>query len=146
MSALNTDALGNAFRFNVEIEGLLVGGFTEVSGLESEIEYEEYAEGGVNGYTHRLPKRTSYPPIVLKRGITKSNELWDWYAGNAGGRITRKQGSIIMCTVTGEELIRWNFFEAYPVKWSGPELNSTKSEVAVESIEIVHNGLKTVGS
>ena len=135
---------GNAFRFMIEIKGLFVAGFTEVSGLQSEIEYEEYAEGGVNGYMHRLPKRTSYPPIVLRRGITKTNDLWEWYSVVAGGKVKRREGSIVMCEPSGDELIRWNFFEAYPVKWVGPELNASRSEVAVESIEIIHNGLKAV--
>ncbi len=133
-----------SFRFWVEIQGLIVGGFSEVSGLQVETEMHEYAEGGVNDYIHRFAKRKKYPPISLKRGITSSNELWDWFQDSNIGKINRKSGSVIMEDLKKQELCRWNFFEAYPVKWIGPELNSTKSSVAIESIDIVHNGLKAI--
>lgn len=133
-----------AFRFLVEIKGLYVAGFTEVSGLQSEIELEEYREGGNNGYAHRFPKAIRYAPIVLKRGMTTSSDLWDWYESVRAGNVTRKDGSIIMQDGQGKEVCRWNFFESYPSKWSGPDLSSMSSAVAIESVEIVHNGLKTV--
>jgi len=129
-------------RFLVEIHGLLVAGFTEVSGLTVETEIEEYAEGGVNGYVHRLPKRPRYEPIVLKRGVTLSPVLWDWYADVAAGKVTRRDGSIILFNNNLWEFRRWNFYEAYPVKWVGPSLDASRSQVAVESIELVHNGFK----
>ncbi|MEC0213180.1 phage tail protein [Paenibacillus ehimensis] len=144
MSAAEPELFGQAFRFMVELDGMLVAGFSEVSGLQSELEYEEVAEGGVNGYTHRLPKGAKSPPIVLKRGITKSSDLWDWYFSAAGGKVKRKSGSIIMYDASWQEMIRWNFFGCYPVKWTGPELSASSSEVAVETIELVHNGLKAI--
>jgi len=133
-----------SFRFWVEISGLLVGGFSEVSGLQAETELHEFAEGGVNEYIHRFPKRKKYPPIALKRGLTSSNELWDWFQESNTGKINRKSGSIIMEDLKKTELCRWNFFEAYPVKWIGPDFNSSKSSVAIETLEIVHNGLKAI--
>lgn len=133
-----------AFRFWVEIDGLLVGGFSEVSGLSSETELEEYREGGLNGYVHHFPKGTKFSPIVLKRGITTASDLWDWYAAVTAGTITRKHGSVIMQNVAGLEMCRWNFFHAYPSKWNGPELSSMSNSVAIESIELVHNGLKAI--
>ncbi|MEI7025321.1 phage tail protein [Paenibacillus sp. y28] len=133
--------VSSTFRFIVELDGLQAAGFSEVSGLQSEIEYEEIAEGGVNTHFHRLPKRVKSPPLVLKRGLSLSTDLWNWYSSAMNGQITRKTGSIIMYDQDGDELCRWNFAEAYPIKWSGPELNAMRSEVAVESIEIVHNGL-----
>ncbi|MDF2720871.1 MAG: phage tail protein [Paenibacillus sp.] len=139
------DATG-AFRFKVEIDGLLVAGFSDVTGMQSEIELQEIPEGGVNTYKHMVPKATKLPRIVLKRGITQSSELWDWYESALGGKITRKSGSIILLNTLGKELCRWNFFEAYPVKWAGPDLSASSVNVAVEAIEIVHNGLKTIFS
>ncbi|WP_274650183.1 phage tail protein [Paenibacillus humicola] len=145
MSALTQqDPIGGVFRFWVELDGMLAGGFTEVSGLQTELEFEEYREGGVNGYVHRLPKASKFSPIVLKRGMTSSSELWDWYAQAMAGTIVRKSGAIILQHFSGDELCRWNFFEAYPVKWSGPELNAASSGVAIETVELVHNGLKTI--
>ncbi|MFD2673190.1 phage tail protein [Marinicrinis sediminis] len=132
------------YRFWVEIDGLLVGSFSEVSGLESETEYETYEEGGVNSYSHRIPKRTKYPHLVLKRGMTDCSELWDWYEEVVNGKFKRKSGSIIMEDVSGKEKCRWNFYEAYPSKWTGPSLNATSSDVSIETLELVHNGLKTI--
>lgn len=139
------DVIG-AYRFLVELDGLIVGGFTEVSGLQAETELMEVAEGGVNGYVHQLPKRIKYPPLVFKRGITNSSELWDWYASASIGKITRKSGSVILHNQAGKELCRWNFFESYPVKWSGPDLNASSNGVAIETLQLVHNGLKTIFS
>lgn len=134
------------FRFWVEIDSLLVAGFTEVSGLQSEVEVEEFREGGVNDYVHRLPRITKYPNIVLKRGVTSSDNLWNWYEKVTEGNINRKNGSIILLSQQGLELWRWNFFDAYPVKWAGPELRSSSSEVAVETLEITHRGLKGISN
>ncbi len=137
-------SIGGAFRFWVELEGLLVGGFSEVSGLQSETEVEEYNEGGVNDFVHAFPKKTKSPPLVLKRGLTRSPELWEWYEDVSKGRIKRKNGSVILMNHAGQEICRWNFFEAYPVKWRGPNLNALNNEIAIETLEILHNGLKTI--
>lgn len=144
MSTAPEDIYGHSFRFMVELDGMLVAGFSEVSGLQSEMEFEEVTEGGVNGYTHRLPKGTKSPPLVLKRGISKSSDLWDWYGSAASGKVTRKSGSIIMYNSAWQEMVRWNFFDCYPVKWTGPDLSSSSSEVAIETVELVHNGLKAI--
>ncbi|OPX86532.1 MAG: T4-like virus tail tube protein gp19 [Pelotomaculum sp. PtaB.Bin104] len=129
------------FRFLVEIGGLIVGGFSDVSGLQAETETEEYREGGVNGYVHKLPKITKYSNLTFKRGITDADVLWKWHADVAAGKIERKNGSVILLDAAGNEKWRWNFSQAYPVKWSGPELKADSSAVAVESVEIAHNGL-----
>lgn len=121
---------------------MLVAGFSEVSGLTVETEFEEIAEGGVNQYVHRLPSRTRYEPIVLKRGITVMSDLWDWYADVVEGKVVRRNGSIILFDNRFIEFRRWNFYDAYPTKWIGPALDASGSQVAVETIELVHNGLK----
>lgn len=131
-----------AYRFMVEIDGMLVAGFSEVSGLSVETEVEEVAEGGLNQYVHRLPTRTKLVPLTLKRGMTLSNELWNWYFDVIEGKIVRKSGSIILYNELDQEFRRWNFYDAYPTKWTGPEMNATASEVAVEQIELTHNGFK----
>jgi len=141
-----TAGVFGAFRFLVELDGVAVAGFSEVQGLEAETEMEEYREGGVNGYVHRMPKGIRHPRIVMRRGMTASAALWEWYDNHAQGAIARarKNGSIILYKPDGEELCRWNFTEAYPVKWSGPSLNAMSSDTAIESVELVHNGLKTI--
>lgn len=132
------------YRFWIEIDGLLTAGFTEVSGLQSEVETQEYNEGGLNQYVHHFPKKIKYPALVLKRGISKSDELWNWYDGVFSGKGNRKNGSIILMDRSGSEACRWNFYEAFPVKWSGPEFNATSNNVGIEALELRHNGLKAI--
>lgn len=134
----------SGLRFWVEIDGLYEAGFTEVSGLVSETEVEEYQEGGVNGYTHRLPGRVKYSSIVLKRGFSASPDLWDWYSNAANGEYDRRNGAIVLQDGQGEEVCRWNFYESYPIKWKGPDLDASSSMTAIEEIELAHHGIKTV--
>lgn len=133
-----------AFNFLVEIHGLVVGGFREVSGLQVEVEIEDYREGGQNRYVHRLAGATRYPNnLVLKRGLMDARTLWDWQRKVTLGQIERKNGSIILLDSAGAEVWRWNFVDAYPLRWIGPELRSTGSDVALETLELVHCGLQT---
>lgn len=130
------------FNFLVELEGLVVGGFSEVSGLQGEIEVEDYREGGLNEHVHRLPGPTRYPQnLVLRYGLTEVQTLWHWYRAAALGHIVRQNGSIVLLDGAGEERRRWNFVGAYPVRWIGPALRAGAAEVAVETIELVHRGI-----
>src|SRR3954451_5160477 len=131
-----------AFDFAVEIDGLVVAGFQEVTGLQAEIETFDYREGGENGFVHRLPSGVRYPThIVLRRGLTDSDALWNWHADTAGGKVTRRNGSIVLLDSAAGEVWRWNFVDAYPVRWNGAELRAGAGAVAVESLELVHRGL-----
>ena len=128
-------------RFLVEIDGLLVAGFTEVSGLQMETESQDYIEGGVNDYVHKLPKISKQSNISLKRGITDSDVLWRWHQDVVNGNIQRKNGRIILYDFEGNEKWRWVFKEAFPVKWTGPEFRAGGNTVAVESLDLVHHGV-----
>lgn len=130
------------FNFVVEIEGLLVGGFSEVSGLESEIATEDYQEGGLNEYTHKLPGPVTYPNLVLTHGLTDVNALWDWYHDVTQGIVERKNGTIMLLDRQGMPAMWWDFRKAYPVKWVGPKFDAgSATDVAVEQVELVHQGL-----
>lgn len=129
------------FRYQVELEGVLVGGFSEVAGLRMSTEIEEYREGGLNTYTHKLPGATRISNLRLRRGLTDSASLWEWYSGVVAGHAKRKNGAIILHNEKGEAAWRWNFVNAYPVSWEGPDLRAETSLVAVESLELAHNGL-----
>lgn len=131
-------------RFLVEIDSLVVAGFSEVSGLEVELETEEYEEGGINTHTHSLPKRFGYPNLVFERGMTDSRTLWQWVEDALNGRIERKSGRVFLQDSLGESTWGWEFHEAYPVRWSGPELRADQASVAVETLELTHNGLVTM--
>lgn len=131
----------HAFNFFVEVEGLLVASFTECSGLQVETEVQEYAEGGLNDYTHHFRGRTKYPPLILKKGLTLNNQLWRWHQGVIEGKVERKNGTIYLLDTTHVPVIWWNFKKAFPAKWTGPELRANSSDVAIESVELVHQGL-----
>lgn len=131
-----------AFNFLVEIEGLLVGGFSDVSGLESSITVETYREGGLNGYEHKLPGPTTYQNLVLTHGLTDIGTLWNWYHNVTRGIIKRKNGTIMLLDRQHIPVMWWDFLGAYPVKWVGPQLHASDATgVAVEQIELVHQGL-----
>jgi phage tail-like protein len=129
------------FNFAVEIEGLLVGGFTELSGLESEIQVEDFREGGVNGYVHKLPGQTSYTNLQLKHGLTAISTLWNWYYNTSRGVIQRKNGTIMLLDPQQIPVMWWNFRNALPVRWTGPTFNATSDEVGFETLELAHEGL-----
>jgi phage tail-like protein len=130
------------FHFAVEMGSLVVGGFSEVSGLQAEIEVQEYRPGGTNGFVLKLPGPTKYPSnLILKKGITDSKELWKWYQDVMRGTINRETVTILLMDSSGEESRRWKLLNAYPVKWTGPDLKAAASEVAVETLEFVHEGL-----
>ncbi|MEG3925651.1 MULTISPECIES: phage tail protein [unclassified Microcoleus] len=132
----------NGSNFYLEIEGLITGGFSEITGLESEIEFESYQEGGVNGYSHQFPRRTRYPNLVLSHGLTSNDTLWTWYQSTTQGNIQLKNVTIILLTRQQIPVMLWNFKNAYPVKWSGPTFNaSNANEVAVERLELIHQGI-----
>lgn len=130
------------FRYRVEIVGVQVGGFTEVSGLERETQVEDFREGGLNDYTHKLVTVTKYPNLSLKRGLADRFELWQWYQDVVNGKIDRRQVNVVLIDESGADTWRWVFEKAYPIKWSGASLNATSNAVFVESVEFVHNGIK----
>jgi phage tail-like protein len=131
-----------AFNFLVEVEGLVIGAFSEVGGLQVETLVQDYQEGGQNEYMHRLPGPARYPSnLTLKRGLTDVQTLWSWHQEVVSGSVKRRNGTIYLLDRQGQQVMWWNFKEAYPVKWSGPELRAESNAVAVESIELVHRGL-----
>jgi phage tail-like protein len=135
-----TEAYANC-RFYVEIGGISQAVFTEVSGLQVETTVTEYEEGGNNGFVHRLPGRTKVGNITLKRGIAGSNEFFKWSVQIAQGKITRRNISVRMFDAEGKELTRWEFVNAYPVKWIGPQFASSGAATAIETLELAHDGM-----
>jgi phage tail-like protein len=137
-----------AHNFHVEIEGLIVGGFSKVEGLESSIETQDYQEGGVNGFTHKVLRGTTFPTLVLSHGLTDLDLLWQWYDRVSRGIIKRKNGTIMLLDAQRVPVMWWNFIDALPVKWVGPSFDAgADAQVAIERVELVHRGLtKPAGS
>lgn len=127
------------FRFAVEISGLTVAHFQSVAGLAHEIEVYTHQEGGLNDRTHKLPAQGSYPNLVLKAGYAVDDTLESWHRKFPRGG--RKNVTITLRDDAGQALKSWTFREAWPVKWEGPELDASQSQIAVQSIELAHNGL-----
>jgi phage tail-like protein len=131
-----------AFRFEVALDNLPVAGFSECSGLQLEIEVQDYNEGGMNAIVRKFPGRTKQTNITLKRGIV-DRSLWDWFYATTQGTLTFRNGSIVVRDPSGgQEVMKWSFERAFPAKLSGPELNATQNNVAVETLELSHEGLK----
>jgi phage tail-like protein len=129
-----------AFRFKVEIDSTIQAGFSECSGLQVETELEDVREGGVNDYLHKLPKGSKYINLTLKHGITDSDVLWNWHRDVVNGKLQRKMISVVLLNARNEERWRWNFKDAYPVKWVGPEFKADGNAVAIETLELAHHG------
>lgn len=130
------------FNFLLEIDGVATAGFTEVSGLSTETSVIEYREGSDRSPTRKLPGITKYSNITLKRGITKDRSLWQWRKTVMDGATQRKNGSVVLLDESRQEVARWNFHDAWPCKWEGSSLNATSSEVAIETLELAHEGFE----
>ncbi len=130
-----------AYNFLVEIDGIARAAFRECSGLDTSQDPIEYREGGEPLTVRKLPGLVKYSNISLKWGTTDDAELWDWRQKAMEGKVERKNGSIILLDDTGAEKVRWNFREGWPTKWTGPSLNATGNEVAIETLEIAHEGV-----
>jgi phage tail-like protein len=131
-----------AFNFLVEIDGITVAAFSEVSGLASETDVIEYRAGGKTNTVRKLPGLTRYANIVLRRGVTQDAELWNWRRSVEQGAVDRRNGAIVLLDDDRTPVVRWNFFDGWISKWEGPALNAKGNDVAIETIEIAHEGLE----
>ncbi len=121
------------------------GEFQEVKGLGADLEVTAYPEGGVNDFVHQLPLRHSWARISLRRGLVLKRGLWEWYrAGLTQSLGARRDGSVILMAPDGKHLMSWEFRGGLAVKWTGPEFNAMQGAVAVEGIEIAHEGIEQI--
>jgi phage tail-like protein len=130
------------YNFLVELDGVAGAVFSEVSGLDSTIEPVEYREGWENTTVRKLPGKATYSNIVLKWGMTADMRLYDWYQQTVLGNVQRRNGSIIVLDRRGKEVARWNFVNAWPTKYDIPDFNATGKDVAIETLELVHEGVE----
>ncbi len=128
------DHIGN-YNFKVEIEGVTVGAFRNVEGLDSETEVIEFQDGD-DIVLRKRPGRTKYSNVSLKRGYINTDELWTWRKKVIDGVVERKSGSIILCADDGTEVMRYNFYEGWPCKWKGFTLDGKGTDVNVEEMEL----------
>lgn len=131
------------FQFGLELDGTLEGFFTECSGVGSEhdvIEQQVVKDG--HAWIMKVPGIIKYQDITLKRGITSDMQIWEWRAAAEQGKmdVARKNASVIAFNRNFEEVARWNLYNAWPSKVSGPDFNSASSEFGIEEVTIVHEG------
>ncbi|TAE00858.1 MAG: phage tail protein [Bacteroidetes bacterium] len=139
-----------SFYFKVEFSGIknsTDSSFQEVSGMEASIKTEDIVEGGENRFTYKVPVSTDYSNLVLKRGLVAAkSDLITWVKTILGSdfsaRITTKKITVKLLDEKGNPLRQWDFFEAYPVKWSVSNFNAENNEIAIESLEFAYQYFK----
>jgi len=131
----------HGFRFRVEFDQVQHGAFARVKGLVRETKFEARREGGVNDFEHKLATMTTYPNLVLERGLL-DEFLWAWHDDVVDGTVKRRTITIALMDETGKEVWRWLVEAAYPVKWTGTDLDAANGQVLFESIELAHHGIR----
>jgi phage tail-like protein len=132
------------FCFQVSIDGIGVAFFKSVSGLKYETESIPVREGGVNNTTFMLVGATKWAPLVFKKGFTKDSGvtgLLKWREQWTSGEFVRAGGTITVLDTAFNEKVTWQFTRGWPSKWELSELDASKSELAIETLEITHEGL-----
>ena len=137
-----TEELYGNYNFLLEIGGItgdqktVVGGFKGMSGMTSETEIIEFKQGN-DRVVRKKPGRTTYANIVLERGYTATDDLWQWRKNIEDGKIDRRAGSVIILDQDGQsEVARYNFYEAWPCKWYVPDMDADSSGMAIEKVEL----------
>lgn len=137
--AARQDPFGS-FHFVVEIDGTTITGFTEVSGLEAEVEVVEYREGA-DPNPRKVAGLQKYSNITLKRGVTGDLSLWNWMQSILSGKPDRRNISVILLNESRNPVARWNVVRAWPAKYQVPSLSASANELGMESLELTHEGL-----
>ena len=118
------------------------GSFLEVKGLGADLEVTPYPEGGVNDHVHQLPVRHSWKRLSFRTGLVSGPGLWDWYqAGLTQSLGARRDGAVVLMTPAGVPAMSWMFHAGLAVSWTGPEMNAMQNTVAIEGLDVAHEGL-----
>ena len=131
-----------AYNFVLEIDGVPKGAFSEVGGLTAEGDSVDYREGtDVQPSVRKLIGLRKFSNITLKRGYTADKSLWQWYVNIFNGVTDRRNVTIVLMNERREPVLRWNAENAWINKIEGPALKASSNDVAMESLELVHEGL-----
>jgi len=141
MARRPTDPVAS-FNFKLEIEGITFAGFSEVTGLNQESNVIDYREGQEPITPRKLPGLNKFGNITLKRGISPDLSVYNWRKTVTDGDIERRNASIVLHNEKHEEVVRWNLVNAWPSKYVGPDLKANANEVAIESVELTHEGVE----
>lgn len=139
----STSALSIAFSLS---SSPAIGSFSECSGLDKTLQTEEYQEGGNNGLVRKFPSRVTWSNIRLRRGVATNDQLWLWHDSFVQGNGTRRDGVISLLDEQQNAVKVWRFTRGLPVKYVGPSMNANQSAVAIEELEIGHEGIRLLQS
>lgn len=135
--------------FLFEVDGVEIGAFKEVTGLQVAATTHTYVEGGQNQYVHRFPGVLTWPNLVFRRGLVNSDALFAWVGKTSGdgfaanqNKLTRATGAVTVVDHRGTRLRSWEFEGVFAVAWAGPRLSIDQPEALVETLEVAHNGFK----
>lgn len=132
------------FRYKVEIDGLDAGGFSEVSGFDATIDVMEYREGDMVQTPMKIPGLKKYGNLTLKQGVADSMVLYEWLMAGVNGAVDRKTITITLLDEEEAPAASWQVINAWPTKYTAPDFNATSSEIAIETLEIAHEGMTRV--
>jgi phage tail-like protein len=131
-----------SFNFQLEIDGVPLGAFSEVSGLTAEGDAIDYREGtDVQQNVRKYPGLRKFSNVTLKRGISQDKSLWRWYTNIVNGQPDRRDVTIVLLNEARQPVLRWHAESAWINKIEGPTLKASANEIAMESVELVHEGL-----
>lgn len=138
-----------ADRFLFELDGVAIGVFRSVTGLEVTVETQDIPEGGQNGFVHKMPGRMTWPHLVFRRGVTESNAVFEWLTKSSGegfaagqNRLTRSTGAVTAIADDGTRLRSWEFIDVFPIRWKGPEFSMDSQTLLEEELEVAHHGFR----
>jgi phage tail-like protein len=140
-----------AFNFLVIVTGVsddgsdVQGSFAEVSGLEASLPAIKYRTGAETITERQIPGKVEYPNIVCKRGATGDIRFWNWIVEAINGQVRRTEGAVVLLDENRQEYMRYTFSRAWPTKFTGPSLNANDNQIAMETLEIAHEGLRIDG-
>jgi phage tail-like protein len=142
MSLQRKDPLRNC-RFRIEIDGIaLQASPSQISGIEAAIECIEYREGADPFQVRQLGGLPKYGPLILKFGLTNSTDLYNWFKSGIDGKVDPRNMAIVASDLEGNDMARWKLFNAWPAKYEAPDFNGKGNDVALETFEIVYEGLE----
>lgn len=136
---------GLSNRFKVTVDGLDLGYWTKVEGLSVSYKVHEYKEGGQNGYVWKFPDRAEYTNIKLSRVVDSTTTVVAAWVASVQAAVRRQTAQIAVLDSEGLDVAVWNLIDAFPVKWTGPSLDTSSTEAAMEELEIVHHGFLKPG-
>lgn len=140
-----------SFNFELVVTGIsndgkaVKGSFMEVSGLGIEIPPIEYRNGSEDITVRKIPGLKKFTNLTLKWGNTGDITFWEWILQGMQGLVDRAPVAVVLLDENRNEVMRWNFTRAWPCKWTGPGLNAKNNEIAIETLEICHEGMAVDG-